>query len=52
VTRSYAKALAPTVRVNTFAPGLMETEVLLARPEWQAGRGDAALSGTPGAEEP
>ena len=47
VTKSYAKALAPTVRVNTFAPGFMETEALLARPEWQAGRREAVLSATP-----
>jgi 3-oxoacyl-[acyl-carrier protein] reductase len=47
VTKSYAKALAPTVRVNTFAPGFMETEALLARPEWRAGRREAVLSGTP-----
>jgi len=30
VTKSYAKALAPTVRVNTYAPGFMETEALLS----------------------
>jgi 3-oxoacyl-[acyl-carrier protein] reductase len=47
ITKSYAKALAPTVRVNTFAPGFMETEALLARPEWKAGRRDVVLSGTP-----
>jgi 3-oxoacyl-[acyl-carrier protein] reductase len=47
VTKSYAKALAPSVRVNTFAPGFMETEALLARPEWQAGRREVVLSGTP-----
>ena len=38
ITKSYAKALAPHVRVNTFAPGFMETEALLNRPEWKAGR--------------
>jgi 3-oxoacyl-[acyl-carrier protein] reductase len=47
ITKSYAKALAPSVRVNTFAPGFMETEALLARPEWKAGRRDAVLSATP-----
>jgi 3-oxoacyl-[acyl-carrier protein] reductase len=52
VTKSYAKALAPTVRVNTFAPGFMETEALLARPEWQAGRRDVVLSGTPAGKIP
>jgi 3-oxoacyl-[acyl-carrier protein] reductase len=52
VTKSYAKALAPTVRVNTFAPGFMETEALLNRPEWQAGRRDVVLSGTPAGKIP
>ena len=47
ITKSYAKALAPTVRVNTFAPGFMETEALLARPEWKAGRREAVRSATP-----
>ena len=46
VTKSYAKALAPTVRVNTFAPGFKETEALLNRPEWQDGRREVVLSGT------
>jgi 3-oxoacyl-[acyl-carrier protein] reductase len=52
VTKSYAKALAPSVRVNTFAPGFMETEALLARPEWGAGRRDVVLSGTPAGKIP
>jgi NAD(P)-dependent dehydrogenase (short-subunit alcohol dehydrogenase family) len=52
ITKSYAKALAPTVRVNTFAPGFMETEALLARPEWKAGRREVVLSGTPAGKIP
>jgi 3-oxoacyl-[acyl-carrier protein] reductase len=52
VTKSYAKALAPTVRVNVFAPGFMETEALLARPEWGAGRREVVLSGTPAGKIP
>jgi 3-oxoacyl-[acyl-carrier protein] reductase len=52
VTKSYAKALAPTVRVNTFAPGFMETDALLARPEWQAGRREMVLSATPAGKIP
>ncbi len=52
ITKSYAKALAPAVRVNTFAPGFMETEALLARPEWLAGRRDAVLAGTPAGRIP
>jgi len=52
VTKSYARALAPSVRVNTFAPGFMETEALLARPEWKAGRRDTVLAGTPAGKIP
>jgi 3-oxoacyl-[acyl-carrier protein] reductase len=52
ITKSYAKALAPSVRVNTYAPGFMETEALLARPEWKAGRRDVVLSGTPAGKIP
>jgi 3-oxoacyl-[acyl-carrier protein] reductase len=47
ITKSYAKALAPKVRVNTFAPGFMETEALLARPEWKAGRRELIREATP-----
>ena len=52
VTKSYAKAFAPKVRVNVFAPGFMETEALLARPEWLGGRRDAILSATPAGKIP
>jgi 3-oxoacyl-[acyl-carrier protein] reductase len=52
ITKSYAKALAPKVRINTFAPGFMETDALLARPEWNAGRRDVVLSGTPAGKIP
>jgi 3-oxoacyl-[acyl-carrier protein] reductase len=52
ITKSYAKALAPNVRVNTFAPGFMETEAVLRRPEWNAGRREAVLSGTPAGKIP
>ncbi|HEY1777193.1 MAG TPA: SDR family oxidoreductase [Solirubrobacteraceae bacterium] len=53
ITKSYAKALAPHVRVNTFAPGFMETEAVLARPEWIAGgRRDAILAATPAGKIP
>jgi 3-oxoacyl-[acyl-carrier protein] reductase len=47
ITKSYAKALAPAVRVNTFAPGFMETEKLLNRADWKAGRKAVLLSQTP-----
>jgi 3-oxoacyl-[acyl-carrier protein] reductase len=47
ITKSYAKALAPEVRVNTFAPGFMATEAVLSRPDFQAGRGDQIVRDTP-----
>jgi NAD(P)-dependent dehydrogenase (short-subunit alcohol dehydrogenase family) len=40
------------VRVNTFAPGFVETEALLARPEWKAGRRETVMSGTPAGRIP
>lgn len=46
-TKSYAHAFAPTVRVNIFAPGFMETEATLGRKDWQSGRGDQLRSMTP-----
>jgi 3-oxoacyl-[acyl-carrier protein] reductase len=52
VTKSYAKALAPKVRVNVFAPGFMETDALLARPEWKAGRREMILEATPAGKIP
>jgi 3-oxoacyl-[acyl-carrier protein] reductase len=52
VTKSYAKALAPKVRINIFAPGFMETEAVLARPEWKTGRRELILSGTPAGKIP
>jgi 3-oxoacyl-[acyl-carrier protein] reductase len=47
VTKSYAQAFAPTVRVNTFAPGFIETEATLKRQDWKSGRGDQLRSLTP-----
>jgi len=47
VTKSYAHAFAPTVRVNVFAPGFIETEATLGRRDWQSGRGDQLRSLTP-----
>ena len=35
LTKSYAHAFAPTVRVNVFAPGFIETEATLGRKDWQ-----------------
>lgn len=47
LTKSYAHAFAPTVRVNVFAPGFIETEATLGRADWQSGRGDQLRSLTP-----
>ncbi|MCI3270691.1 SDR family NAD(P)-dependent oxidoreductase [Streptomyces cylindrosporus] len=47
VTKSYAQAFAPTVRVNTFAPGFIETERLLSREDWRSGRREELISKTP-----
>jgi len=46
-TKSYAHAFAPTVRVNIFAPGFIETEATLARQDWRSGRGDQLRALTP-----
>ena len=47
LTKSYAAAFAPTVRVNAFGPGFMETESTLAREDWNNGRRERVLSQTP-----
>ena len=47
VTKSYAHAFAPTVRVNIFAPGFIETEATRGREDWKSGRGDQLRSLTP-----
>src|SRR3979409_2044770 len=47
VTKSYAKIFATTVRGNTLAPGFMETEALLNRADWKAGRGEEVVNATP-----
>jgi 3-oxoacyl-[acyl-carrier protein] reductase len=52
ITKSYAKALAPHVRVNTFAPGFMQTEAVLNRPDWKAGRGEQLTRDTPAGRIP
>lgn len=46
-TKSYAHAFAPTVRVNIFAPGFIETEATLGREDWKSGRGDQLRAMTP-----
>ena len=47
LTKSYAHAFAPVVRVNVFAPGFIETEATLGRKDWQEGRGDQLRRMTP-----
>lgn len=52
LTKSYANAFAPTVRVNAFAPGFMETEATLAREDWRTGRREKLIAGTPAGRIP
>lgn len=47
LTKSYAAAFAPTVRVNAFGPGFMETESTVTREDWNNGRRERVLSQTP-----
>ena len=47
ITKSYAKALAPHVRVNTFAPGFMDTPAVMNRPDMRSGRLEQLQRDTP-----
>lgn len=47
ITKSYAKALAPEVRVNTFAPGFMDTPAVMNRPDMRSGRLEQLERDTP-----
>ncbi|HXA62528.1 MAG TPA: SDR family oxidoreductase [Streptosporangiaceae bacterium] len=47
ITKSYAAAFAPKVRVNTFAPGFIETEATLSREDWKTGRAEKLRAMTP-----
>ena len=47
ITKSYALALAPYVRVNTVAPGYMETPSLRARKDWTDQRKKWIVDHTP-----
>ena len=47
ISKSYAHALAPYVRVNTLGPGFVETEALLNREDWKTGRREKVLENTP-----
>jgi NAD(P)-dependent dehydrogenase (short-subunit alcohol dehydrogenase family) len=47
ITKSYAKVLAPEVRVNTFAPGFMDTPAVMNRPDMKSGRLEQLQRDTP-----
>jgi NAD(P)-dependent dehydrogenase (short-subunit alcohol dehydrogenase family) len=47
LTKSYANAFAPTVRVNAVGPGFIATEATLAREDWLGGRREQLISETP-----
>jgi 3-oxoacyl-[acyl-carrier protein] reductase len=47
LTKSYARALAPKVRVNTLGAAFMETEALKNRHDWKTGRREEILRQTP-----
>lgn len=47
LTKSYARALAPSVRVNTLGAAFMETEALKNRQDWKTGRREEVLRQTP-----
>lgn len=47
ISKSYAHALAPHVRVNTLGPGFIESEALLNREDWKSGRREKVLEHTP-----
>lgn len=52
LTKSYAAAFAPTVRVNVFAPGFMETGATVAREDWRSGRRERLIAQTPAGRIP
>lgn len=52
ISKSYAHALAPHVRVNTLGPGFVETETLRERHDWKNGRRESVLERTPLARIP
>jgi 3-oxoacyl-[acyl-carrier protein] reductase len=47
LTKSYAAAFAPHVRVNALGPGFIETETTRAREDWRSGRREEILARTP-----
>ena len=47
LTKSYAGAFAPHVRVNALGPGFIETESTVNREDWRSGRREDVLAKTP-----
>ena len=47
LTKSYAAAFAPAVRVNALGPGFIETEATVTRKDWRSGRREEVLARTP-----
>jgi 3-oxoacyl-[acyl-carrier protein] reductase len=47
LTKSYAGAFAPRVRVNALGPGFIETESTVNREDWRSGRREDVLAKTP-----
>jgi 3-oxoacyl-[acyl-carrier protein] reductase len=47
LTKSYAQAFAPHIRVNALGPGFMETESTITREDWRSGRRETILAQTP-----
>ena len=47
LTKSYAGAFAPTVRVNALGPGFIATESTVTRADWRSGRREEVLARTP-----
>lgn len=47
LTKSYAGAFAPTLRVNALGPGFIETESTVTREDWRSGRREEILARTP-----
>jgi 3-oxoacyl-[acyl-carrier protein] reductase len=47
LTKSYAGAFAPGVRVNALGPGFIATESTVTRADWQSGRREEIIARTP-----
>jgi len=47
LTKSYAAAFAPSVRVNALGPGFIDTDTTREREDWRSGRREWVLERTP-----